>query len=57
MKNDLRIEIDFTDKANSKLSMREVMALVDEKKKANPDREYYMSGNYYAIVSKPRVRA
>ena len=54
MKDGLRIEIDIH--KNPKIKIIEVLAYVDRESKLNPDREYYMDGDEYAIVSIPRSR-
>lgn len=51
MKDGMRIEMDFH---KVRATMTEVMDFVNREMAAHPDREYYMSGNYYAIVSVPR---
>lgn len=54
MTDGLRIEIDFRKPENRKLTMVQVLAFLDREMKTNPDREYYQSGTYYSIVSKPK---
>lgn len=51
MKDGMRIEMDFH---KVRATMTEVMDFVNREMAAHPDREYYMSGNYYAIVSVPK---
>lgn len=46
-----RIEIDAR---TCDMTMKEVMEWVGKEKKANPDREYWLDGDAYAIVSKRR---
>ncbi len=51
-KKGLRVEIDFHE---VKATMVEVIDYVNTQIRENPDREYYMDGDLYAIVSKPRA--
>jgi len=47
-----RIEIDFH---KTKMTMADVLKAVERLKEENPDREYYMDGDCFAIVSKERT--
>lgn len=47
------IEI-IVDVMTSGLRLSEVMRLIEEYKDANPDREVWLDGDMYAVVSKPR---
>lgn len=51
-KND-GIEV-IVDVMTSGLRLSEVMRLIEEYKDANPDREVWLDGDMYAVVSKPR---
>ena len=49
--SDYRIEIDVR---TCVLTMNELMLWIREQKTANPDREYWLDGDNYAIMSKRR---
>lgn len=51
-KND-GIEV-IVDIMTSGLRLSEVMRLIEKYKEANPDREVWLDGDMYAVVSKPR---
>ncbi len=44
----------IVDVMTSGLRLSEVMRLIEEYKDANPDREVWLDGDMYAVVSKPR---
>ena len=44
----------IVDVMTSGLRLSEVMRLIEEYKGANPDREVWLDGDMYAVVSKPR---
>ena len=45
------IELDFHE---SKMTMTEVITFVEKKKQEHPEREYFMDGDLYSIVSQER---
>ncbi len=46
------IEISFHE--HKKMTITEVLQFVQKKQQENPDREYFMDGDTYAIVSQER---
>ena len=44
----------IVDVMTSGLRLSEVMRLIEEYKDANPDREVWLDGDMYAVVSRPR---
>lgn len=50
----IRIEIDIR---TSELTMLQVVEEVKRMQNENPDRDYYMDGDCYAVVSKPKWRS
>ena len=52
-KKDEEIEV-VVDVRACGLVLSEVMMMVEEYKEANPDRDVWLDGDMYAIVSKPR---
>ncbi len=39
------------------LNLSEVMRMIEDYKQSNPDREVWLDGDMYAVVSKPREAA
>lgn len=53
--NAIKIEIDFKNETNRRtVTMSDVERFVKRMAILHPEREYYMDGDEYAIVSKPR---
>lgn len=47
----------IVDVMTSGLRLSEVMRLIEEYRQSNPDREVWLDGDMYAVVSKPREAA